>query len=82
MRETFNIQGPKRKFTTFGAANEQVRLKSPKATCDGSVCHWSWVVKEKTPGGVVDPGGHGYIVAEAWPHRKEGWWLRMAKENR
>jgi hypothetical protein len=61
----------KRRVKSIEDAHVRVRAVYPDAALHGSVGSYHW---QSGPG--TDRYA-GELVAEAWMHRREGWWLRI-----
>ena len=61
LRETFFLNGKKRRLPDLDEIRKLVRAAYPGAIAQGSTCHWSWILDKK-------------IVAESWMSNNMKWW--------
>ncbi len=64
MRDLHTISGRKTHVESIEDAHNLVISEYPNATKEGSIGAWSWHVDNE-------------LVAEAWLHRSNGWWIRI-----
>lgn len=64
MRDLHMLEGRKKHVDSIEDAHVLVTKNYPTATREGSVGAWSWHVGQE-------------LVAEAWVHQRNGWWVRV-----
>lgn len=69
LRDLKRINGPKVKVDFIDEALTLVRQTYPGAMMEGSLCSYSFTIEGEK------------IIAEAWPQRSKGWWLRILRKN-
>lgn len=73
MKEEFGIKGKRYSIQDpLEDGNRIVRSIHPGAAPEGSTSHWSWSLDWSQIN--IAP------VAEAWPKRGGGWWLRVKSQ--